>query len=111
MQVGQIVYKLQNYQQNTVSTNTSGSIVAGAGNLDMTKNLFSQFNDGVSFKNAKVSKLGVQAPPHTRMVIDNRNIQVGNTGVYELDDNIIIQNLKFVAGQDLHDVIIDFIYN
>lgn len=111
MQVGQIVYKLQNYQQNTVSTNTNGAIVAGAGNLDMTNNLFSQFSDGVSFKNAKVSKLGVQAPPHTRMVIDNRNIQVGNTGVYELDDNIIIQNLKFVVGQDLHDVIIDFIYS
>lgn len=110
MQVGQIVYKLQNYQQNMISTNTNGSVVAGEGNLDMTKDLFNQFQDGVPFKNAKVSKLGVQAPPHIRMVIDNRNIQVGNTGIYELDDNIIIQNIRFIEGQELHNVIIDFIY-
>lgn len=113
MQIGQIVYRLQDYRNKNaeVSTSTTGSIVTGAGDLVMTNNLFEQFNNNVSYKNAKISKLGVQAPPHTKMVIDGRDIQVGNTGIYELDDDIIIEKIRFVEGQELQNIIIDFIYN
>lgn len=113
MQIGQIVYNLQDYKNraNVVSTNTSGTVVTGLGNLNMTQDLFSQFAASVPYANAKVSKLGVQAPPHTKMIIDGRNIQVGNTGIYELDDDIIITSIRFAASQNLENIIIDFIYN
>ena len=113
MQIGQIVYRLQDYHNRSseVSTNKNGAVVAGTGDLDMTSDLFGQFAESVSYRNTKVTKLGVQAPPHTKMIIDGRNIQVGNTGIYELDDDIIIEKIKFVAGQELQNVIIDFIYN
>ena len=114
MQIGQIVYRLQDYhnRDSEVSTNKKGAVVvADASDLDMTSNLFEQFAEGVSYRNAKVTKLGVQAPPHTKMIIDGRDIQVGNTGIYELDDDIIIEKIKFKTGQELQNVIIDFIYN
>ena len=94
-----------------VSTNKNGVVIAGVGDLDMTSDLFGQFAEGVSYRNAKVTKLGVQAPPHTKMVIDGRDIQVGNTGIYELDDDIIIEKIKFKTDQELHHVNIVFIYN
>lgn len=113
MQIGQIVYRLQDYRNKNaeVSTSKTGSVITGIGDLIMTDNLFEQFNDTVFYKNAKISKLGVQAPPHTKMVIDGRDIQVGNTGIYELDDDIIIEKIRFVEGQELQNIIIDFIYN
>lgn len=113
MQIGQIVYNLQDYNNraNVVSTNKSGAVVTGLGDLDMTADLFAQFAASVPYAGAKVTKLGVQAPPHTKMVIDGRNIQVGNTGIYELDDDITISAIKFAADQTLENIIIDFIYN
>lgn len=113
MQIGQIVYRLQDYRnrESEVSTNKNGVVVAGVGDLDMTSDLFGQFTSSVSYSNAKITKLGVQAPPHTKMIIDGRDIQVGNTGIYELDDDIIIEKIKFKTGQELQNIIIDFIYN
>ena len=69
MQIGQIVYRLQDYRNKeleVISTNKNGVVVTGAGDLDMTSNLFGQFAEGVSYRNAKITKLGVQAPPHTK---------------------------------------------
>nr|DAJ85981.1 MAG TPA: hypothetical protein [Caudoviricetes sp.] len=42
MQIGQIVYRLQDYRnrESEVSTNKNGVVVAGAGDLDMTSDLF-----------------------------------------------------------------------
>lgn len=113
MQIGQIVYRLQDYRnrKSEVSTNKNGVVVEGMGDLDMTSDLFGQFTSSVPYSNAKITKLGVQAPPHTKMVIDGRDIQVGNTGIYELDDDIIIEKIKFKTGQELQNIIIDFIYN
>ena len=113
MQIGQIVYRLQDYRnrKSEVSTNKNGVVVEGMGDLDMTSDLFGQFASSVSYSDAKITKLGVQAPPHTKMIIDGRDIQVGNTGIYELDDDIIIEKIKFKTGQELQNVIIDFIYN
>ena len=104
---------MQEYDKRDVEvfTNKNGVVVLGVGDLDMTSDLFGQFAEGVSYRNAKVTKLGVQAPPHTKMIIDGRDIQVGNTGIYELDDDIIIEKIKFKTGQELQNIIIDFIYN
>ena len=95
MQIGQIVYRLQDYRnrESEVSTNKNGVVVEGVGDLDMTSDLFGQFAESVSYRNAKITKLGVQAPPHTKMVIDGRDIQVGNTAIYKLDDNIIVEKI------------------
>lgn len=42
-------------------------------------------------------KLGIQAPPGTQMMIEDKVILVGRTGTYELDeDNITISKLWFV---------------
>lgn len=49
---------------------------------------------------SKFTKLGVQAPPGTKMVFnepDNpKEIMVGRTGIYELDEDISITSLRFV---------------
>lgn len=55
-------------------------------------------HDLVKFYQAtQFTKLGVQAPPGTRMIInDNKAIMVGRTGIYELDEDIPVTSLKFV---------------
>ena len=45
----------------------------------------------------QLTKLGIQAPAGTRLVINkNKNIIVGRTGIYELDDEIPVTNLYFL---------------
>lgn len=41
-------------------------------------------------------KVGIQAPAGTQAVIDGQTIMVGRSGIYELDDGIAINSLKFV---------------
>lgn len=41
-------------------------------------------------------KLGVQAPAGTQLIINNKTIMVGRSGIYELDDNVTIETLKFI---------------
>ena len=55
-------------------------------------------------------KLGIQAPKGTIVKINNANIKIGITGIYEIDlDMIPITSIIFPnSTQD--DVIIDFIY-
>ena len=56
------------------------------------------FNDIVAAYGAKeFKKLGVQAPPGTRVVLNtSKTIMIGRTGMYELDENISITNMYFV---------------
>lgn len=57
------------------------------------------FEDIVSGVGAqRFTKLGVQAPPGTKMVIDNDDkvIMIGKTGIYELQDGISISKLYFI---------------
>lgn len=56
------------------------------------------FTDIVSKYGAKqFNKIGVQAKPGTRMVMNNsKTIMVGATGIYELDDDITITSMYFV---------------
>lgn len=45
----------------------------------------------------KFTKVGVQAPPGTQMVLNNiKYIMIGRTGIYELDEDVAITQLKFI---------------
>lgn len=81
--VGQIYYN--------VVDNNNGSYISSGQNI---------FNDIVSTMgggNTRFTKLGVQAPPGTKVILnDNKEIMVGKTGIYELDDNIYITSMYFV---------------
>lgn len=88
--VGQIYY-------NVVDRNTGGLIT------NCLSNGPSIFKDGTPgeivtrYGANQFIKLGVQAPPGTRMVLnDIKTIMIGQTGMYELDDNVPITSLYFV---------------
>lgn len=81
--VGQVYYNVMN--------NNSGGYESSSANLNI-------FSDLVSAYGAKqFNKIGIQAPPGTKVVMNtNKTIMVGRTGIYELDDDIVITNLYFV---------------
>lgn len=54
-------------------------------------------------------KLGIQAEQGTNVLINNVNIKIGKTGIYELDNIVNINNLVFPNGAD-ENTIIDFVY-
>ena len=54
-----------------------------------------------------LERIGIQAPPTTRIYINNQEYQIGKTGFYEADD-VIIQSLKFQHNSPKN-VVIDFI--
>lgn len=56
-----------------------------------------------------IYKLGIQADAGTIVSINNTNIKIGNTGIYQLDDIIKINELSFPNGAS-ENTIIDFIY-
>lgn len=79
--VGQIYYN--------VLDNNSGSYISSGTNI---------FSDIVAAYGAKqFNKVGVQASPGTKIVMNStKNIMVGRTGMYELDDDIAITAMYFV---------------
>lgn len=59
----------------------------------------------------KFSKIGIQAPSGTLAVINGKNIQIGRTETYELDDpDLPIESLRF-EDSGVKNLIIDFIIN
>lgn len=45
------------------------------------------------------TKVGVQAPPGTQMILNDKTIMVGRTGIYELDEDISITTMRFIQPQ------------
>ena len=46
---------------------------------------------------SQFTKIGIQAPPGTRAVLNgNKTIMIGRTGIYELDEDIAVTNLYFI---------------
>lgn len=81
--VGQVYYR--------VIDPLSGEYVSSAG-IDIYTNIVPQFSGAKQF-----NKIGIQAPPGTRLVLnDSKTIMVGRTGIYELDDDIAIISMYFV---------------
>lgn len=54
-------------------------------------------------------KLGIQTNPGTIVKINDSNIRVGKTGIYELDNIVTIKSLSFPEGAD-ENTIVDFVY-
>ncbi len=100
--IGQVVYNLQDFHSSgglisTLAGDPSKTITSESSSYkDSRLNIFS--NDLVEFfKAASFIKLGIQAPPGTKAVLNgNKTIMLGRTGVYELDEGIKITSLKFL---------------
>ena len=54
-------------------------------------------------------KLGIQATEGTKVQINEAVIQIGKTGIYELDSVVDIKKLIFPEGADAS-TIVDFVY-
>lgn len=99
--IGQVVYNLQDFHSSgglisTAGKNLSSTVTSESKNYDTERlNIFT--NDLVKLFNASsFSKLGIQAPPGTKVVLNsNKTIIIGRTGVYELDEDIKITGLHF----------------
>lgn len=75
--VGQYFYNLEGYPGLTSSSNV---------------NIYEEMVG----ENEQWLKIGIQAPAGTQVEINHQTVTVGRTGIYELDDNIVINNLNFV---------------
>ena len=79
--IGQVYY-------NVLDTSSGEYISSG---IDIFSNIITAYGA------TEITKVGIQAPPGTRVVMnESRTIMIGRTGVYELDDNITITSLYFV---------------
>lgn len=54
-------------------------------------------------------KLGIQAIEGTVVKINGREIKIGKTGIYELDEVVTVKSLSFPYGADEH-TMVDFVY-
>lgn len=113
--IGQIIYNLEDYGTNDGLISTSKdkkSIISSEKDPEYKNNRINIFQELLSQE--EYVKLGIQAPPGTRLQINGKNIIVGRTGVYELDEEIIVTSLKFLSPTsdssiDLYNIIIDYI--
>ena len=92
MATGQLYYRVRM---------SDGSLQSSSGVTD--DNFFGKDNNLVSLAGAtRFTKLGVQAPPGTKIVLNNtRTIMIGRTGIYEIEAEItnmyIIRLVNYVA--------------
>ena len=56
-----------------------------------------------------IIKLGIQAIEGTVVKINGREIKIGKTGIYELDEIVTVRSLSFPYGADEH-TMVDFVY-
>lgn len=54
-----------------------------------------------------ISRIGINAPPATVVIINEKNIQIGKTGIYEVED-VKITSIRFEEDSP-PDAIIDYI--
>lgn len=106
--IGQIVYNLQDYTnsggfistaQRILESGKSETISSASGWEGYVANRIDLFNQNLTkrYPSRNFLKLGVQAPPGTRFILNgNRTIMVGRTGTYELDDDIVVTDMRFI---------------
>lgn len=83
--VGQVYY-------NIVDQSSGGYISSG---IDIFSDIISAYG-ATSF-----SKLGIQAPPGTQVVLNgSKQIIIGRTGMYELDEDITITSIYFIRTKN-----------
>lgn len=100
--IGQIIFNVQDYHSSggyisTDSYNLAGTVSSDQpGYLNNRINIFDT-NIVDRFDSKEFSKLGIQAPPGTKVILnETKNITIGRSGIYELDENIIITSIKFL---------------
>lgn len=81
--IGQIYYNVLDTASGTFATNPA---------VDIYTDILPQYDSGVS----RLTKVGIQAPSGTKVVMNGKNIMVGRTGIYELDEDITITSLYFI---------------
>lgn len=100
--IGQIVYNLQDYansgglistdKDNRSSTISSTDADYLTKRIDITQNVVT---------GSGYTKVGIQAPAGTRAILNtNKTILIGRTGIYELDEDIIITSLYFIKPKN-----------
>lgn len=57
----------------------------------------------------KLSKLGIIAEPGTKVQINEAEVRIGPTGMYELDGTVIVKKLIFLTPTT-EDSQVDFVY-
>lgn len=82
---GQILYNVKIPQD--------GSIITTPDGIDIYKEILDQINV------TAIKKLGIQAPTGTICYINNKEIMIGRTGMYELEDIVTVSSLYFVKKQ------------
>lgn len=100
--VGQVVYNLRDFHSSgglisTSAKDYSQTVTSESSTYETARlNIFT--NELVSLFGATAfTKLGIQAPPGTKVVLNgNKTIMIGRTGVYELDEDIKITALQFL---------------
>ena len=108
-QVGQIrggfdIYDLneQEIDLNTYPTDVDINNLSREERKEYLKNIT------MPFESEKWIKLGIQAPPGSEWEINDKKILIGRTGIYELDDDIVVTSLKYKSG-DFKNIIIDYL--
>jgi hypothetical protein len=86
-----------------------GQVLGPFGSEDLIKNqgIISVFTPEDS--PPRLTKIGIQTDVGTIVCINGVEIKIGKTGIYELDEVVIITQLNFPNGAS-SDTIIDFIY-
>lgn len=111
--IGQIVYNLEDFggtgglistKEGSTGNDIICSIISGDINEEYEKNKINIFKP--LLKNKNIYKLGIQGPTGTKFLLnvvedgDNyiggQEIMLGRTGIYEIDDDVNINNLVFI---------------
>lgn len=103
MDYGQIIFHLEDYYNygGIISTTNSGKIERIENPAAPEKDTLILENDNSIniYNNLVVSeywdKIGIQAPPGTRFILNTQEFIIGPSGVYELSE-VIINNLRFI---------------
>ena len=90
MEVGQIFYRLLDPRTGKYLSTGDETGESPQSRINIYNDIVSQYPGASHF-----TKVGIQAPPGTRAVLNDKPIMIGRTGVYELDQDIEITSLRF----------------
>lgn len=83
--IGQILYKVKIPQDGSETTYPAG--------IDIYSEILTQAGT------SSIKKLGIQAPNGTICYVNNQEIMIGRTGIYELDEVVPVTSLRFIKKQ------------
>ena len=93
--------------QNRENDSTETTLVGDLGLTDYMENRINIFDKNILANYTNVKKIGIQAPPGTKFTFNKATTQdtgewimVGRTGIYELNDDIVIDYLRFQRPQN-----------